>query len=31
MDEEIASLLANGALTVEQLPNGVSPFPCKWV
>jgi hypothetical protein len=31
MDEEIASLLANGTWSVEQLPDGARPIPCKWV
>jgi hypothetical protein len=31
MDEEIASLIANGTWSVEQLPDGVRPIPCKWV
>lgn len=31
MDEEIASLLENGTWTLEELPGGVKPIPCKWV
>ena len=31
MDEEIASLHENGTWTLEELPAGVKPVPCKWV
>ena len=31
MDEEMASLLANGTWTLEPLPEGVKPIPAKWV
>lgn len=31
MDEEIASLHANGTWTLEEVPAGVKPIPVKWV
>ncbi len=31
MDEEIASLHANGTWTLEELPDGIKPIPVKWV
>lgn len=31
MDEEMASLLANGTWTLEPVPPGVKPLPVKWV
>jgi hypothetical protein len=31
MEEEIASLIANGTWSVDYLPDGVRPIPCKWV
>lgn len=31
MDEEMASLHANGTWTLEKLPPGVNPIPVKWV
>jgi hypothetical protein len=31
MDEEIASLHANSTWKLEELPDDVTPIPCKWV
>jgi len=31
MDEEMASLHANGTWTLEKLPDGIKPIPVKWV
>lgn len=31
MDEEIKSLLANNTYTLEQVPEGITPIPVKWV
>jgi hypothetical protein len=31
MEEEIASLIANFTWSVDNLPDGVRPIPCKWV
>ena len=31
MDDEMASLHANNTWKLEQLPDGVTPMPCKWV
>ncbi len=31
INEELASLYANNTWTVENVPHGVRPIPCKWV
>lgn len=31
MDDEMASLAANGTWTLEKVPSGVKPIPVKWV
>jgi hypothetical protein len=31
MDDEMASLAANGTWTVKEVPAGVKPIPVKWV
>jgi hypothetical protein len=31
INEELASLYENDTWTVEHVPHGVKPIPCKWV